>query len=64
MSAALSHAGIDRQSIEELSFAEMAEQCVELLPSRTVLSMLKSGLGDFTTPVGAGPIPNFSIPIP
>ena len=48
MSAALGHVGIDRQSIEELSFAEMEDQHAELLPSRTVLSMLKS-IGTLST---------------
>ena len=43
MSAALGHVGIDRQPTEELSFAEVEEQQVELLPSRTVLSIRKAG---------------------
>ena len=44
MSAALSLARMDRESTEELHFAEIEHQHAELLPSRTVLSTLKGGL--------------------
>ena len=45
MSAALNLAGIHRQPTEEFSFAEIEEQRVELLPSRTLLSVIDDVLG-------------------